>query len=264
MTRTPPSLDKLLKPALSQGSKPLAFVLAGHNGSGKSTLWHQRLSDQLRLPLVNADRLTLSILPEADATTQNLPTWAQKLRDEDARWHKLSQNGVGLFRQLIMDERMPFAFETVFSYWELASDGKRLSKADDIMDMQSAGYFVVLLFVGLTSPSLSVLRVQTRKQQGGHDVPLATLLHRFPKTQAAIRYAAPLADMTLMFDNSRTTDKAFALVRAQRRANVLFDARDPTYDVEPDLRAVSDPWLDAVVGPVSSARLKGRAGKGRP
>ena len=153
-----------------------------------------------------------------------------------------------------MAQRLPFAFETVFSYWERAKDGSVLSKAADIQAMQRAGYFVVLLFVGLTSPSLSVLRVQTRKAQGGHDVALATLHKRFPRTQAAIGHAAPLADMTLMFDNSRSLNKAFTLVRAQRKQAVLFDARDPQYRVETELRSVSDPWLEKVVGPFTAPR----------
>jgi predicted ABC-type ATPase len=254
VSRAAPSPDTLLASTLRGATKPLAFVLAGHNGSGKSTLWYERLADKLQLPLVNADRLTLSILPEA------LPMWAQKLRDEDARWHKLSQDGVGLFRQLIMAQRMPFAFETVFSHWKRSADGSWRSKADDIRDMQRAGYFVVLLFVGLTSASLSVLRVQTRKRKGGHDVPLQKLLDRFPRTQAAVGHAAPIADMTLMFDNSRGTDKAFALVRAQRKGKVLYDTRDPAFDVDRELRAVSDPWLDKVVGP-AFARKAPRATK---
>lgn len=251
MSRNSPSVDRLLRSALDRETKPAAFVLAGHNGSGKSTLWYQRLADRLELPLVNADRLTLSILPEPDLRTRMLPSWAQRLRDEDARWHKLSQDGVGLFRQLIMDRRMPFAYETVFSYWERAADGRHRSKADDIRKMQKAGYFVVLIFVGLTSPELSVLRVQTRKRQGGHDVPLEKLLDRFPRTQAAIGNAAPIADMTIMFDNSRSTDKAFALVRAQLKRRVLFDARDLALDIDPELRSVAAPWLDAIVGPLA-------------
>lgn len=262
MIRQSPSLGKLLRFALNSEQRPSAFVLAGHNGSGKSTLWYQRLADQLKLPLVNADRLTLSILPEADKKTRKLPAWAQKLRDDDERWQRLSQDGVGLFRQLIMAQRLPFAFETVFSYWERAKDGTVLSKADDVQAMQRAGYFVVLLFVGLTSPSLSVLRVQTRKAQGGHDVPLTTLHKRFPRTQAAIGHAAPIADMTLMFDNSRSLNKAFTLVRAQRKQAVLFDARDPQYRVEAELRSVSDPWLEGVVGPFAASRsMRGRARK---
>jgi predicted ABC-type ATPase len=57
----------------------LAVVLAGHNGSGKTTLWTQRLSDGLRIPLINADRLTEAILPARDKRTNRLPSWAEQL-----------------------------------------------------------------------------------------------------------------------------------------------------------------------------------------
>ena len=62
-------------------------------------------------------------------------------------------------------------------------DGRVESKADDIAALQVAGYFVVLLFVGLVSVDLSVMRVETRKEQGGHGVPLDKLQARFPRTQ---------------------------------------------------------------------------------
>jgi hypothetical protein len=52
-----------------------------------------------------------------------------------------------------------------------------------------------------------------------------------------------------MFDNSRTPDKAFALVRAQRGKRVLFDCRDHQYILDRSLRAVTRPWLDKVTGP---------------
>ena len=82
----------------------------------------------------------------------------------------------------------------------------------------AAGYFVVLLFVGLATAELSILRVETREQLGGHGVPVNKLRSRFPRTQRAVGYAAPLADMTLMFDNSRSLKKAFALARAAPRS----------------------------------------------
>ena len=97
----------------------------------------------------------------------------------------------------------------------------------------------MLLFVGLATVELSTLRVETRKEQGGHGVPLDKLQSRFPRTQLAVGHAAPLADMTLMFDNSRSSEKAFALVRAQRGNRVLFDCRDPRYSVENELRAIA-------------------------
>ncbi len=248
----PPSLESLLAQALEGATKPTAFVLAGHNGSGKSTLWYERLAPSLELPLVNADRLTGSLLPPSDPKSNPLPDWAQRLRDKDARWQSLAQEGVRAFISLVMERQMAFAFETVFSHWKKLPDGTYESKVDIIEDLQKAGYYVVLLFVGLVSSDLSVLRVATRLSQGGHDVPFSKLKARFPRTQRAVGYAAPVADMTLMFDNSRGIKKAFALVRAQQRAQVLFDCRDPNYRVPNDLRAVAGVWLKRVVGPFRS------------
>jgi predicted ABC-type ATPase len=147
---------------------------------------------------------------------------------------------------LIMDQHMPFAFETVFSYLQRQADGSYRSKVDTIVALQRAGYFVVLVFVGLASAELSILRVNTRRLQGGHDVPEEKLRQRFPRTQEAIRLAAPLADMTFMFDNSRGIDKAFSLGRVQAKASVLYDCRDAAYSQEQELLDVASTWLSKV------------------
>ncbi|MDM4768264.1 toxin [Pelomonas sp. SE-A7] len=244
--RRAPGLDVLLKGAVQAAGRPAAFVLAGHNGSGKSTLWYDRLVNGLQMPLINADRLTTSILPERGE--EGLPAWAQRLRDEDGRWHELSQQGVKAFKRLVMAKQIPFAFETVFSHWVDKGDGTYESKADDIVELQEAGYFVVLLFVGLATAGLSTARVQTRRQQGGHAVPVEKLVSRFPRTQLAIRHAAPLADMAIFFDNSRKPEEAFSLVRVQQKDKVLFDCRNEEYDVPDDLKNVAMTWLPKVSG----------------
>jgi predicted ABC-type ATPase len=92
--------------------KPLAVVVAGHNGSGKSTMWRRSLSDRLRIPLVNADRLMLSILPEALGDRHLVP-WAAQLRDTDRGWMGVAQQGVQAFVGHAMAARVPFAMETV-------------------------------------------------------------------------------------------------------------------------------------------------------
>lgn len=247
--RNPPALARLLTEAVAGSTKPVAFVLAGHNGSGKSTLWAERLAPRLRIPLVNADRLTLSILPEADRDSHVLPAWAQAFRDHDERWQRLSQEGVRAFTQLIMEQRLPFAFETVFSHWEQRPNGKRYSsKIQEIKNLQAAGYFVVLVFVGLASPELSYFRVQTRLKSGGHGVPRNKIFSRFPRTQAAVGAAGDIADMTIMFDNSLDLNQAFTLARVQHQRKLLFDCRDPKYHVSRELRSVAGLWLDKVVG----------------
>ena len=242
--KKPPHLQSLLRIAAAE-DKPTAIVLAGHNGSGKSTLWYDRLADSLQMPLVNADRLTLSLLPIADEN-QMLKPWAARLRDEDERWQKLSQEGVQLFMGLIMDQGMSFAFETVFSHFSKQPDGTIRSKTDTIVALQKHGYFVILLFVGLANPELSILRVETRKSQGGHDVPGAKLRSRFPRTQQAIHMASTVADMTLMFDNSRSEREAFSLVRAQRKKTVLYDCRDAQFKQDLELVEVAGLWLSKV------------------
>jgi predicted ABC-type ATPase len=241
-----PSSEGFLRRALKSAnatSRPVAFVLAGHNGSGKSTLWHERLAAELKIPLINADRLIGSILPPPALETNRLPTWAEQLRDEDERWQRLAQESVQAFTGLIMSRRMPFAFETVFSHWRERADGSFESKADIILQLQKAGYFVVLLFVGLANVELSILRVQTRKQQGGHAVPEVKLRERFARTQKAVGQAAPLADMTLMFDNSRDRRHAYSLVRAQQGKTVWFDCRNPKQSSDQQLQQVARLWL---------------------
>lgn len=237
------AVGKVLHAQASAG-KPLAIVLAGHNGSGKSTMWHRHLSDRLQLPLINADRMMLSILPEP--TNGRLAGWAARLRDSDAGWMGVAQQGVQAFVGHTMGAKVPFAMETVFSLWRELADGGVESKIDLIRDMQAAGYFVLLLFVGLQSADLSILRVGTRVAAGGHDVPAPKLRERFPRTQKAVAAAAVVADATVMADNSRRENEAFTVCRVQLGATRLFDIRDAGRPVP----GVILDWL-SVVSPVA-------------
>lgn len=234
------AVEQILQ-AQRKTKKPLAIVLAGHNGSGKSTMWRKTLSTQLQIPLVNADRMMLSILPEPNSEGK-LDPWAQALRDSDLSWMKVAQDSVQAFVGHAMLAKVPFAMETVFSYWEEQPDGTVRSKLDLIRDMQSAGYFVLLVFVGLTNVDLSILRVQTRVAENGHDVPLDRLHRRFPKTQRAIREAAKIADATIFTDNSRDPKRAFTVCRIQSGEAPLFDLRRRTRPVPSAILA----WLDVV------------------
>jgi predicted ABC-type ATPase len=239
----PPEAPELLKTI--SADKPLALILAGHNGSGKSTLWKERLAEALKIPLINADRLTLSMLPEPEGDPPQLAPWAVAFRDNDERWQRLSQASIQCLVDKVVVLRVPFAYETVFSHLKKLPDGKIESKGELILRFQEAGYSVALLFVGLASPELSVLRVKTRRDLGGHSVPEAKLRSRFPRTQEAIRLAAPMADLTLMFDNSRGFEEAFTLVRAQSKADVRYDCRRDS-SAKQELIQIANSWLKLV------------------
>jgi hypothetical protein len=55
--------------------------------------------------------------------------------------------------------------------------------------------------------------------------------------------ASAVADLTLMFDNSRDLDHAFTLVRAQRKTEVLYDCRGASFKQDPDLVKIASIWL---------------------
>lgn len=238
------AIDQVVAQTLSARGKdqPLAIILAGHNGSGKSTLWYRHLADKLQIPLINADRMMLSILPEPDPDTRRLKTWAQTLRDTNELWMKVAQEGVAAFVAQAIGKQAPFAMETVFSHWKKLPDGSFESKIDLIRNLQAAGYFVLLMFVGLASPSLSIGRVQTRRHEGGHDVAIGKLLSRFPNTQKAIRHALDVADASILFDNSRSLKQAFTPVHVRTKVAVIYDVRNDSLRVQASIRA----WLDVV------------------
>ena len=204
-------------------------------------MWRRDLAGVIQIPLINADRMLLSILPEPNSENF-LPDWAAELRDRDPAWLRVAQQGVASFVGHAMAAKTPFAMETVFSHELVLEDGVRETKIDLIRDMQAAGYFVLLFFVGLTNADLSVLRVQTRVSQGGHGIPEQRLRERFPRTQRIIGEAALVADATVMTDNSREEREAFSVSRVQLKERQVFDLR-ATPDGAPPVIAR---WLDKV------------------
>lgn len=244
------SIADALHQALANKDKPLAIVLAGHNGSGKSTLWYHHVVNDMQLPLINADRMMLSVLPEPDKDNC-LPPWAANLRDKNDLWMGIAQKGVAAFVAQCISAKAAFAMETVFSHWKRKPDNTYESKIDMIVELQKAGYFVLLLFVGLADVNLSVGRVATRKSEGGHDVDFKKLRTRFPRTQKAIRSAVTVADAAILFDNSREKKLAFTPVQVRKKDQIVFDIRGNDLAVPRAILA----WLNKV-SPLNIKRKK--------
>lgn len=237
------AIDQILAAQTASG-KPLGIIVAGHNGSGKSTMWRDHLSERLQIPLVNADRMMLSILPEVNDLL-DLPKWAVGLRDRNGAWMRVAQLGVEAFVAQAMIQQVPFAMETVFSDWEPRPDGSVRSKIEKIRQLQDEGYFVLLCFVGLSNADLSIARVLTRVMAGGHNIEEPKLRARFPRTQRAIREAKKVADAAILVDNSLGEEQAFSVCRIQLGIQALFDIREEDSGAEP---AVTE-WLDIVAPP---------------
>jgi len=160
----------------------------------------------------------------------------------------VAQKGVQSFVAQAMAQGVPFATETVFSHWQENPDGTVSSKVDTIQALQKAGYFVLLIFVGLGNVSLSMARVSSRKADGGHNVEMNKLKQRFPRTQKAIRMALPLTDAAILADNSLDLKRAFSVVRIQMGGHIIFDTRR-----EDAPSALIQEWMHAVCGPAAAS-----------
>ncbi len=161
--------------------QPVLVFLAGPNGAGKTTFFERYIAP-LGLPYVNADRIA-RLLRDAEPGAQP--------EDIDRRAFTEAEN----LRRALLEAGLSFCTETVFS-------DPVGAKRTFLEQARAAGYFVVLVFVGLQGVDLSVARVAHRVLRGGHDVPDEKLHARFPRTVENLRAAIPIVDEAFVFDNS--------------------------------------------------------------
>jgi predicted ABC-type ATPase len=178
--------------SLPPDRRPVIVALAGPNGAGKTTFYHAHLQPA-GLRFVNADVLARELDLE--------PYTAAKVAD-------------ALSRELVR-QRESFVFETVLS--DPVGD-----KLGFLKEAATAGYTVVLCFVGISGPDVSGERVAMRVSQGGHDVPAEKLTARFPRTMANLHAAIRELPQVRIFDNDdlRTPFRQVALFENGRQVSL--------------------------------------------
>lgn len=152
--------------------RPTIIALAGSNGAGKSTFYATYLAG-LGWPFVNADVLAKEL--EID------PYAAAKIAQE--RRGDLIKQGVS------------FIFETVLS--DPIGD-----KVIFLADTAKTGFNVILCFIAISKPELSIQRVGMRVSQGGHDVPIGKLRARHERTLENLKRAIRVLPQVRIYDNS--------------------------------------------------------------
>jgi len=157
-------------------SRPTMFMLAGPNGAGKSTLYETVIKPKLNIPFINADHIQKNELGDPSMLASYR---AAKMAEEK--------------RQVHLSNKLSFVSESTFSH---------PSKLQLIDDAKEAGFRVVLYHVNVRSANLSVARVATRVQEGGHDVPEDKIRARYERNQNLIKQAALKCDMAFVYDNS--------------------------------------------------------------
>ncbi len=187
--------------AKSDNTLPSLVMLAGPNGAGKTTFYEAYLADK-NLPFINADQL---------AARFNLEPYP-------------AARMAGEMRSALIDERISFVTETVFS----DPVGSKLGLLKRAVD---SGYEVTLIFIGLSCVELSRLRVHSRVSAGGHFVPAEKLPGRYERSLLNLKAAISCVPRVLIYDNSSISDcfRLIADCRAGQVAPVLDRTQWPDW-----------------------------------
>lgn len=156
--------------------RPTMYMLAGPNGAGKSTLYETVIQPRIKAPFINADLIQKNELHDPSMSASY----------EAARI-------AGQRRQSHLKNKESFVSESTFSH---------PSKLSLIDEAKAAGFRIVIFHINVRSADLSVARVATRVERGGHDVPEDKIRARYDRNQALIRQAALRADKAFVYDNS--------------------------------------------------------------
>ncbi|MFY9823088.1 MAG: AAA family ATPase [Thermoanaerobaculia bacterium] len=166
-------------------AEPVLVFLAGPNGAGKSTFFRDYLQE-LNLPFVNADEMALRLRESSRPPEPE---------DVDGIAFEMTER----LRLSLLARRQSFCTETVFS-------DPQGAKLDFLKQARASGYWVCLVFIGLSDSELSTARVMQRVAAGGHDVPDEKLRGRFSRTLANLQNAVSIAHEAFLFDNSSDRD----------------------------------------------------------
>lgn len=161
--------------------QPLCFIIAGSNGAGKTTFARNFLLKELGIVhFVNADLIAAGLSP-LDSSLAQLKAGRLFLEEIKRLAHAKTN----------------FAFETTLSGHSYLPLLKR---------WKVEGYRIEVIYLRLSSPSLSLERIAERVKQGGHDIPRATVLRRFERGwKNFLNLYRPLADAWAIYENSEST-----------------------------------------------------------
>lgn len=160
------------------------WILAGGNGSGKTT-FHEKFLAPKGIRLVNADMIAKIINPN---NPESVSYKAASLVDK--------------IREKFLYQGITFCFETVFSH---------VSKIDFVAKAKANSYEIILIYIHLDTLELNEARVYQRVTEGGHDVPVAKIHSRIPRTIKNIAKTLPLVNEARLLNNS-SRDNPFQIV----------------------------------------------------
>ena len=146
------------------------YIVSGCNGSGKSTFMRS-VGEFESMPTVDPDALFV-----------RLQSWRLVLAHLND----------------LIELRNDFVVETTLS-------GRRMLQR--MREVRSSGFYIVVIFVGTSSPTLNVGRIDTRTRLGGHAISVDDVLRRWHSSRKNLREAAEIAHKIIILDNSSAVNR---------------------------------------------------------
>ncbi|EET59630.1 hypothetical protein BRYFOR_08488 [Marvinbryantia formatexigens DSM 14469] len=125
-----------------------------------------------------------------------------------------------------VEQMEEFCFETVLS---TERNLKLLERAKE------KGYFIRCYYVLTADPMINVLRVRSRVESGGHDVPEEKIISRYDRALALVKDLVKVCDVCHIYDNSG--NRPFRIFK-KRKEEVYYDECDDWY--REDIQALTD------------------------
>ena len=155
--------------------KPEIIVFAGPNGSGKSTITQFA---KIIEPYINADEIKKA----TNCSDLEAAQKADEMRNE------------------LVEKKQSFTFETVLS---TDRNLNLLKKAKE------SGFFIRCIYVLTSNSNINVLRVKTRYENGGHDVPEDKIRLRYERCLKLIPELIQVCDVFHLYDNTKEPFRIF-------------------------------------------------------
>ena len=155
---------------------PKLTLIGGPNGAGKTTFAREILTSDLKgLRFLNTDEIARGLSPfDPDSVARKA---GRILLDEIAE---------------LITRGQDFALESTLS-------GR--THARILQRAKAAGYTITLHFLWIPDVRTSLARVRQRVKKGGHDVPEADIMRRYPRIMTnLIELYGPLADFWILWD----------------------------------------------------------------
>jgi predicted ABC-type ATPase len=158
---------------------PSLFIIAGCNGAGKTTASYTILPELLQVKeFVNADEIARGLSPFQPETVA-------------------IEAGKIMLRRLqdLLVQQVDFAFETTLS---------TRSFIGFIKQAKGMGYTINLIFYWLESVELAIERVEIRVAEGGHNIPIDTIIRRYyAGLRNFVNLYKDIVNYWILIDNSK-------------------------------------------------------------